>query len=178
MEAFMFKPLLAGAMVIAIAASSLAYAQQRPAASGAEPQTTGARERAERPRISAEDAQAFADARIAGLKAGLKLTPEQEKNWPAVETAIRDLTKARFERMQARRDGGDRQLDPIERLRQRADVMTERAAGLKKLADASEPLYKRLDDAQKRRLTILTRQALRGGHWHGERGPRGPQQRL
>jgi hypothetical protein len=78
-------------------------------------------------------------------------------------------------RREARRDGDNRQVDPIQRLRQRADMMTESAAGLKKLADASEPLYKSLDDAQKRRLTILTRQAMRGGHWHGERGPRGPQ---
>jgi hypothetical protein len=173
MEVFMLKPLLAGATAIVIAGSSLAFAQQRPAVSGAEPQTTGARERAERPRMSAEDAQAFADARIAGLKAGLKLTSEQEKNWPAVEAAIRDLTKARFDRMQARREArrdGDRDRNPIDRLRQRADRMAENAAGLKKLADASEPLYKSLDDAQKRRLTILTRQAMRGGDWRGARG--------
>jgi hypothetical protein len=176
MEVFMLKPLLAGATAIVIAGSSLAYAQQRPAGSGAEPQTTGARERAERPerpRMSAEDAQAFADARIAGLKAGLKLTPEQEKNWPVVETAIRDLAKARFDRMQARREArrdGDRNRDPIERLRQRADQMAANAAGLKKLADASEPLYKSLDDAQKRRLMVLTRQAMRGGDWRGPRG--------
>ena len=42
---------------------------------------------------------AFTDARVAGLKAGLKLTAEQEKNWPAVETAIRDLAKERADRM-------------------------------------------------------------------------------
>lgn len=171
----MFKPLFAGAIATVIAGSSLVYAQQKPAAPSAEPQTTGARERAERPRMTAEDAQAFADARIAALKAGLKLTPEQEKNWPAVETAIRDIAKARFDRMQARREarGQNRERDPIERLRQRANAMEQNAAGLKRLADASEPLYKSLDDAQKRRLTILTRQALRGGHWRGEHGPRG-----
>jgi hypothetical protein len=178
----MLKPLLAGATVLLIAGSSLAYAQQRPAVSGVEPETIGARERVERPRMSAEDAQAFADARIAALKAGLKLTPEQEKNWPAVEAAIRDLAKARFDRMnarrEARRDGDDRRVDPIQRLRQRADVMTERAAGLKKLADASEPLYKSLDEAQKRRLPILTRQAMRGGGWRGEHGARGRHHRL
>jgi hypothetical protein len=33
--------------------------------------------------------------------------------------------------------------------------MTESAASLRKLADASEPLYKSLDDAQKRRLVAL-----------------------
>lgn len=177
----MLRSLLAAATVISIAGSSLAYAQQRPAGSGAEPKTSGARERAERPRLSAEDAQAFADARIAGLKAGLKLMPEQEKNWPAVEAAIRDLSKARFDRMQARREArrdGNRSRDPIERLRQRADRMAENAAGLKTLADASEPLYRSLDETQKRRLTVLARQALRGGTWRGGQAPRGSHHRL
>ena len=172
----MLKPLLAGATAILIAGSSLVYAQQGPAA----PETTGAREQATRTRLSAEDMQAFADARIAALKAGLKLTPAQEKNWPAVETAIRDLAKARFDRMTARREArrdGDKR-DPIERLRQRADRMAESAADLKKLADASEPLYKSLDDAQKRRLMVLTRQAMRVGHWRGGHGPRGGHHRL
>ena len=41
-------------------------------------------------KFSDEDRAALVDAKIAGLKAGLKLTPAQEKNWPAVETAIRD----------------------------------------------------------------------------------------
>ena len=55
-------------------------------------------------RLSTEDVAAFTDARIAGLKAGLKLTAEQEKNWPAVETAIRDLAKQRADRMKERAD--------------------------------------------------------------------------
>ena len=45
--------------------------------------------------------------------------------------------------------------------------MTARAASLKKLADAAEPLYKSLDDGQKRRFAML----LRGGR--GEGGNRG-----
>ena len=38
-------------------------------------------------------------ARIAALKAGLKLTPAQEKNWPALETALREQAKARAARI-------------------------------------------------------------------------------
>ena len=38
-------------------------------------------------RPSAEDISAFADARIAALKAGLRLTPDQDKNWPAFEVS-------------------------------------------------------------------------------------------
>ena len=38
------------------------------------------------------------DARIAALKAGLRLTSDQEKNWPAFESAVLDMAKARAER--------------------------------------------------------------------------------
>jgi hypothetical protein len=138
-------------------------------------------------RPNAEDAAALTDARIAGLKAGLKLTPEQEKNWPAVETAIRDLAKDRADRMKTRmermaalreaRRGGDNtqsglaqpRPDAIARLREGADAMTARAANLKKLADAAEPLYKSLDDGQKHRFGMLLRMGGRGGHAHWQR---------
>lgn len=169
----MMKRILAGtiALTLASAGTGLALAQQ------SQPRE------AQSFRPSAEDVSAFTDARIAALKAGLKLTPEQEKNWPAVEAAIRDLAKERAERMKERADriaarrearrGGDNAQQPgpdaIARLRQGADAMTARAAGLKKLADASEPLYKSLDDSQKRRFGLLLRMGGRPGggpaHW-------------
>ena len=40
----------------------------------------------------------FTDARIAALKAGLRLTPAQEQNWPALESALREITKDRAAR--------------------------------------------------------------------------------
>ena len=55
-------------------------------------------------RMSTEDVTAFTDARVAALKAGLKLTAEQEKNWPAVEAAIRDIAKQRADRRKERAD--------------------------------------------------------------------------
>ena len=183
----MWKAALAGVSVLAIAVSSLAHAQQPSTSSDAVPQAA-ARDSAPRWRMSAEDAQAFAEARIAALKAGLRLTPEQERNWPPVETAMRDLAKQRMARLAERRDRATerrnepRQRDAIEFLRQRAELMAERAGGLKRLADAAEPLYKSLDDGQKRRLTILA-SAMRprhdGGRWHrrgfgGNEGRRGP----
>ena len=89
----MKKTIVAGTIALTLAGAGFALAQQ------ATP-----RERAGS-RPSAEDVAAFTDARVAGLKAGLKLTAEQEKNWPAVETAIRDLgAKDRADRMAARRD--------------------------------------------------------------------------
>jgi hypothetical protein len=58
--------------------------------------------------------------------------------------------------------------DPVERLRQRATAMTEAGAALKKLADATDPLYKSLDENQKRRFAILNR--LTGPDRGGFRG--------
>ena len=126
-------------------------------------------------RLSAEDISAFGDARIAALHAGLKLTAEQEKLWPPVESALRDLAERRFERFAARANA-DRPKDPIERMNLRAEMRVERAAGLKKLADAAGPLPGSLDDGQKRRFALLARldrgqmRAHRGGHHHGPRG--------
>ena len=60
--------------------------------------------------------------------------------------------------------------DPVARLRQRADDMGATSAALKNIADAADPLYKTLDDGQKRRLALLTRH--RGPFGGGEDGPR------
>ena len=156
----MWKTVLAGSTALAIAGATLAYAQQGPAGSDFAP----------RWRPSAADITAFGDARIAALHAGLKLTADQEKNWPAVESALRDLAKQRSERFAARASA-DRPKDPVERMAVRAEAMTQRGATLKKLADAAGPLYKSLDEGQKHRFVML---AQMGGHEFGqERGPRG-----
>src|SRR5262249_10908840 len=61
--------------------------------------------------------------------------------------------------------------DPVERLRQRATALSETGAALKKLADATDPLYKSLDDSQKRRFGVLNRLASadRGFGGRGDR---------
>ncbi|UHC18205.1 Spy/CpxP family protein refolding chaperone [Methylobacterium currus] len=109
--------------------------------------------------LSAEDVQAFTDARVAALHAGLKLTPDQEKLWPPVEDAMRNLAKVRRDQREARR-GRDR--DPVaetapDAIRARADALAARSDALRKLADASQPLYATLDQAQKQRAAMLTR---------------------
>ncbi len=43
--------------------------------------------------LSAEDRAAFDEAHIAALKVGLKMTPAQEKNWPALATVLRDVRR-------------------------------------------------------------------------------------
>src|SRR5258705_12403011 len=159
----MKKVLLAGVAALAIAGSTVVYAQHRPWSH-------------DHVRMNPEDRAAFTDARIAAVKAGLKLTPDQEKLWPPVEAAVRDLAKLRIDRanarMNARRmDSQDAQKpeDPVARLRDRADTMAVTAAAMKRIADAADPLYKTLDDGQKRRLAILTHMGGRfggGGWWH------------
>ena len=114
-------------------------------------------------RSSPDDMSAFADARIAAVKAGLRLNADQEKLWPPVEAAARDLAKQRIDRFAARRDdrrGFGDQPSPdemFERFKRRADDMTASAAGMKKLAEVAEPLYRTLNDDQKRRLVVLAR---------------------
>jgi hypothetical protein len=123
----------------------------------------------EHPMLSPDDMRAFADARIAALHAGLELRPDQEKNWPPFEQALRAAAKDRIDRIQARQAaaGGDQQAsDPVERLRRVADAMSKRGAALKAIADAGAPLYQSLDDAQKNRFRILARF---GRHHHGWR---------
>jgi LTXXQ motif family protein len=158
----MRKFAIAGVAALAIAGSTAVYAQyqHRPWFHG-------------HTRVSPEDRAALTDARIAAVHAGLKLNPDQEKLWPPVETAVRDFAKMRIDRANARMnaqkdDSQDAQKpeDPVARLRARADNMATSATALKKIADAADPLYKTLDDGQKRRLAILTHMEGRsGGGW-------------
>ena len=154
----MKKVFLAGIAALAIAGSTVAYAQNRQWFH-------------EHMRISPEDRAAFADARIAAVHAGLKLTVDQEKLWPPVETAVRDFAKLRIDRanarMNAKPEDAQKPDDPVARLRARADNMATTAAALKKIADAADPLYKTLDEGQKRRLAFLTHRGGRfgGGGW-------------
>ncbi len=167
----MKKFAIAGIAALAIAGSTAVYAQHRP----------WFHDHMEHTRMSPEDRAAFTDARIAAVKAGLKLTPDQEKLWPPVETAVRDFAKLRIDRANARMNaehdsqGAQKPDDPVARLRERADNMAASAAAMRRIADAADPLYKTLDDGQKRRLAILTHhmEGRSGEGWrhHGfERG--------
>ena len=154
----MRKVLLAGIAALAIAGSTVVYAQHRPWFH-------------QHMRLSPEDRAAFVDARIAAVHAGLKLTPDQEKLWPPVEAAVRDFAKLRIDRANARMKGENESQDQqkvddlVARLRERADNMATSAAAMKKIADAADPLYKTLDEGQKRRLAFLTH---REGHFGAE----------
>jgi hypothetical protein len=64
---------IAGTAALAIACTSLAYAQQ--------PDRLGGGQRWQ---PSAEDLRALGEARLAALKAGLIINTEQARNWPAL----------------------------------------------------------------------------------------------
>ncbi|GAC1330832.1 MAG: hypothetical protein NVSMB26_08610 [Beijerinckiaceae bacterium] len=132
------------------------------------------------------------DARIAKLKAELRLTEDQSKNWGSVQTALHDIGVGRGSRYRLRdqpadtsrdpnaprdaamprdpnavrdanppRDADDRERartpDEIDRMRKEADYLTDRAAELRKLADATGPLYGSLDEGQRRRFVQYLR---------------------
>jgi hypothetical protein len=148
------KAIAAGLAALFVAVSPLAHAQT----------TTG--------RVSQADMNTLTDARIAIVKATLQLTPDQEKYWPPIEQAIRQRAKDRQERLggvlertEGRADQGTPQnlqnRNPVELMQRRADNLAQRAADLKKLADAWQPLYQTLTPDQKQRMSALMIVALR-----------------
>ena len=142
----MLKSVIGVLTFLFVAGSSLAYAQE-----------------ASPPIPSQADFKVITDARIGIVKAALQLTPEQEKLWPPVEEAIRARAETRYNRMVAvaGKVGEQREADPVEFMRGRADALAQRATNLKKLADAWAPLYQTLNSDQKERMRLLVRHVLR-----------------
>ncbi len=107
-------------------------------------------------RASPEDRAAYFDAHLASVHAGLKLTPDQERLWPPVEAAVRDMAKSATER-RAQRLSQPAPTDPVERMARLGDLASKRGAAITRLADAAKPLYASLSEDQKRRLRVLMR---------------------
>jgi hypothetical protein len=104
--------------------------------------------------------------RIDLVKGALQLTPDQQKYWPAIESAIRARAedgKARLakiaETVGKRADESSvevmRNRDPIAFLQRRAEALAQRSADLDKLAEAWQPLYKTLSPEQRQRMAAL-----------------------
>src|SRR6516162_692838 len=121
----MLKSVIGVLTFLFVAGSSPAYAQE-----------------ASPPIPSQADFKVLTDARIGIVKAALQLTPDQEKLCAPVEEAVRARAEARYNRMVtvAGKLGQGREVDPVELMRGRADALAQRAASLKKLADAWAPL--------------------------------------
>ena len=121
----------------------------------------------------AADHQALLDAKLAGLKAGPKLTTDQEKLWGPFEAAVRDAAEMRMEHMRAMMDRMRGMMDedaerrpPVDHIEMMAAHMSEAASALTKIADAAKPFYGSLDDSQKRIFGWLGRELLMMGHGH------------
>jgi hypothetical protein len=152
--------LKAATAALFVTVSSLAYAQAPSA-------------RLERlDRLNQADMSALTDARVNIVKSTLALTPDQEKLWPAIEDAIRARSKDRQARLSAIEKEADalrekgpvdalRDRNPVDFMHRRADALAQRAADLKKLADAWQPLYQTLTPDQRKKMGHLAVVALR-----------------
>jgi len=147
----MLKTAAAAVTMLLVTAAPAALAQNAPAR-----ESNGA----------AVDPSVLTDVRVHVIKAALQLKGEQEKLWPAVEAAIRSRAKDRQERIAKIRERADNlhergareffsNPDPIAFLNRRAGALAQRSAGLKKLAEAWEPLYRTLDSDQKQRMRFV-----------------------
>lgn len=124
------------------------------------------------------------DGKLAGAKAMLRLTPEQEKLWGPVEQQIRadfaERAKLRAEHQAKRAErqaAGDKdakgpgKVALPERLDKATDMMTKRAERLKAFSAAVKPLYASLNDEQKLVANGVLGQFASGGKGrHGEHG--------
>jgi len=148
----MLKPTIGVVTALFMMSASMAHAQGTP----------GAAETHDNGRLSQTEFKILTDARVAVVKIALQLTPEQQQYWPAVEDAMRARSEARYRRLSTleERAGQWREADPVQLFRKRADALAERAAGLKKLADAWQPLYQSLTADQRLRLRLVTIRAL------------------
>ena len=168
------------------AAVGLAAALIVPMSSGAE----GRDRRPEREVLTIDQIADQADARIAILKADLRLTPDQSQHWGGLSSALHDVAIKRAKRWAAanelqtgrassssnvtpeqpaqktesERDAyqerNARGTDSIDEMRNKADAYTIQAANLRQVADAAQPLYDTLNDRQRQRLAQFIRQDL------------------
>lgn len=118
------------------------------------------------PQLTAEQIVASSDANIERIKTELNLTPEQEKNWTAFNSAMHYLGHNGADRLnlriaRAKRDPPD---DIVEQMRNEAQFLDDRAVDQRSVADAAEPLYASLDDKQKQ---IFIEEMVRLSHERG-----------
>ena len=149
----MKKVILVGTAALVLTASSIASAQTPSPAALPE-------------KLNAAERNNLTDMRIDLVKAALQLTPDQEKLWPPVETAIRaraEDRKARIAKIQETvgrradesRIEAMRNRDPIAFLHRRSEALAQRSADYDKLAEAWQPLYKTLSPEQRQRMGAL-----------------------
>jgi zinc resistance-associated protein len=91
------------------------------------------------------------ESKIAQAKATLRLTPEQERHWPRVEVALREVS-ARKNNVEEASAGGF-----VQKMSARAGEFVLSASAVKRLVSAAQPLIKSLDEDQKRSALSMAR---------------------
>jgi hypothetical protein len=106
------------------------------------------------------DHEALVDVKLGYLKAVVRMTNSQNELWDAFEKAVRCAAKARriYDVRQMLADHERR--SPTERMDAMAGRMARRANELKEISEAPEPLYSGLDDTQKRKFELLSREII------------------
>ena len=89
---------------------------------------------------SCQSNNVFNDAQIASIKSRLKLTADQQRNWPAVESALRNITYKK----DAARGGKSAAVDP-------------NSAGVQQLKAAAMPMLFSFSEEQKNEVRQLAR---------------------
>ena len=119
------------------------------------------------------------EARLAYLHTALKITDAQKAQWDNFAAVMRKHAREADKRVQERRtrmaEGSKRpQLNAIERMERRQQLMTARAQGLNELISAGKPLYAAFTPEQKQVADELLSRQGRGSHGrHGGARSRG-----
>jgi hypothetical protein len=131
--------------------ASLTQVAPPPTASASQAQLTAAAEKlasaaAHRP-VNTRPGALLSDGQIANIKQRLKLTPDQQQMWPAVETALRNLNYSK------KADGAHR--NGSQDGAHRVATLDTDSAEVQHLTSAAFPLIMSFSDDQKRELHVL-----------------------
>ena len=99
-------------------------------------------------------AEAAVDTQLKSMKAGLGLTADQEADWRAFESVVRDAAKARVLALQKEQS---QNLSPMDRNLAKADRIAQGQVNLEKIVEAAKPLYDSLDETHKHKFVTLGR---------------------
>ncbi|GEM_PF-2389834 len=105
------------------------------------------------------------EARIAQLKANLRISEEQERDWTRFEAALKSVSKKRAERRLALIEEWDNRetknketpISHAEALRKHAEGLELRAAEIRAIADAAEPFSEKLNNWQRQQVDQIIR---------------------
>jgi hypothetical protein len=162
----MKRTLLCALTAVAFSVSS--FALTAAVAAGDQPSEATHKERMQH---WAADHEAMMDARLGGMRAALKLTPEQNPLWEAFENSVRTVSKTRMDDTRQMMENRGH-MSPTEHMDAMAGRMARREE-LKKISEAAKPLYGSLDDTQKHKFELLGHEmmmAASGPMWEEELG--------